>query len=75
MECEEDYSIFSEDVRRELRTAHVRANEDEHMTNSEYSSEGVLKRSRFSGEILDLISRVCSILITLLDTISSLFCE
>ena len=50
MECEEDYSIFSEDVRRELRTAmmdyHVRrSNEDdqeeeEDMTNSEYSSEG-----------------------------------
>lgn len=50
MECEEDYSIFSEDVERELRTAmmdyHVRrSNEDEQegeedMTNSEDSSEG-----------------------------------
>ena len=45
MECEEDYSIFSEDVERELRTAmmdyHVRrSNEDdqeeeEDITNSE----------------------------------------
>ena len=50
MECDYDYSIFSDDITRELRTAmmdyHVRrSNEDEQeeeedMTGSEYSSEG-----------------------------------
>ena len=50
MECKEDYSIFLENVRRELRTAMMdyhfrRSNEDEQqeeqdMTNSEYPSEG-----------------------------------